>query len=428
MPFSFDAVPPTSTAGTEGGPKLPFSFGGSAASGSATSSDVNTATDTDTSPGRTVFVFGKSSGEKKMSTARATMASSEGDGTAAAAEQLGSISLGGSVDEGKDNDDTGEPNAKNGTTPTKMCSACGEKGDTLKKCSGCECVWYCDKKCQNKHRKEHKKECKRIKMELAKRGGKLDVGTEEFYLGPLEKLPPREECPICMHVLPIHANLRAYFACCGKTICAGCEYQHKMKTKEMARTCAFCRTTLPKSDEEVLARTRKRVELKDPDAMHALGMDYALGGHGLTVDEAKCIGLLHQAADLGSSDAQYQLANFYHNGRMGLEANEEKAFEYLVEAADCGHLVSLHNVGAAEVGKGNGVTAMRHWRLAASAGYRSSMETLIECFELGVLHHVDLAETLQAMYHARSEIKSEDRNKYVAHLKVTGQYETFLDW
>ena len=74
-----------------------------------------------------------------------------------------------------------------------MCSACGKSSDTLKKCAACKCVWYCDKKCQNKHHKEHKEECRPIKKVLDKRGGKLDVGTE-LNVGPLGKMPPREEC------------------------------------------------------------------------------------------------------------------------------------------------------------------------------------------------------------------------------------------
>ena len=60
---------------------------------------------------------------------------------------------------------------------------------------------------------------------IERRGGKLDVGTE-LDVGPLEKVPPREECAICMRVLPIHAKLQAYAGCCGKTICAGCDHQH----------------------------------------------------------------------------------------------------------------------------------------------------------------------------------------------------------
>ena len=107
------------------------------------------------------------------------MPSSKEDGiAAAAADQLASTSLGESgerkvVESSETNEDAEENEAP------KRCSACGEKSDTLKKCRNCKCVWYCDKDCQNKHWKEHKRDCKRIKKELDKRGGKLDIGNEE---------------------------------------------------------------------------------------------------------------------------------------------------------------------------------------------------------------------------------------------------------
>ena len=209
------------------------------------------------------------------------------DGTAAAAEQLGSfahllvicfclvcsvLALRWRTErkvEAEHNEDAAEENE----APNKLCSACGKKSDTLKKCNGCKCVWYCDKKCQNKHRKEHKNECRRIKKVLDKRGGKLDLGTE-LDLCPIGKVPPREECPICMQVLPIHVQLRTYFACCGKTLCGGCNFQHQMKSEEegVPPTCAFCRTPLPESDEEVLARLRKRVKCNDPQAIQSIAL------------------------------------------------------------------------------------------------------------------------------------------------------------
>ena len=167
------------------------------------------------------------------------MTSSKKEVTVLAAEQLGSMSLG-ELAERKD--DETEPNAKNGIPTKKLCSACGKKSNTLMKCRACKCVWYCDKECQNKHWKEHRKECKPIKKVLDQRGGKLDVGTEED-VGPLGKVPPREECPICMRALPLHDRLHTYFDCCGKVICGGCQ----MKSGERADTCAFCRTTMPES-------------------------------------------------------------------------------------------------------------------------------------------------------------------------------------
>ena len=57
----------------------------------------------------------------------------------------------------------------------------------------------------------------------------------------------------------------------------------------------------------------------------------------------------------------------------------------------------------------------------------SSMNSLISCFRNGLLHHEDLAETVQAMYRATAEMKSEDRNKYIQHLKMTGAYDVSMD-
>ena len=368
------------------------------------------------------------------------MASSRGGGTAAAAEQLGSMSLGDSA-ERKDNG-TGST-AKSGTTPTKLlCSACGKKSDALMKCRACKCVWYCDKDCQNKHWKEHKKECRPIKQILDNRGGKLDVGTEKD-LGPLPDLPPREECPICMRMLPFHDSLRMYKTCCGKNLCVACHFQHQMKRSEqaVASTCAFCREPMSVSDdnerslqgidlgvkrqpdEEVLVRLSKRVELKDPDALLCMALAHGRGELGLPVDQGKCIELLRESAGLGLSGALYQLGQCYQNGKMGLEQNKEKGQKYLEKAAEGGHLTSKHNLGCGEWETGDRVAAIRHWQLAAAGGFKNSLNNVILSFQEGLLHHGDLSKALQAFYLARAEIKSDDRDKYIAYLKLKGEYK-----
>ena len=352
------------------------------------------------------------------------MSSSEQEGTSAAAEQLGRMSLG---ESGERKDNETESTTSNGTTPTKLCSACGKKSDGLMKCRACKCVWYCDKDCQNKHWKEHKKECRRIKKTLENRGGKLDLGTE-MDVGPLEKLPPREECPICMQTLPIHAGLHSYSVCCGKTICSACGFQHQLRSRELGETCAFCRTALSDSDEEILAQLRKRVERKDPEALSNMGMCYDRGEYGLPVNQAKCLELLREAVDLGYPNAQYKLGAFYRFGEMGLEKNEEEGIKYWEKAAEGGHVPSRHDLGCIEdVKNGDHVAAMRHFRLAASGGFKDSMENLIQCFDYGFLHHGDLAETLQAFYLSRAELKSKDRDEYIKYLKMTGKYEEEYD-
>ena len=313
----------------------------------------------------------------------------------------------------------------------KFCSACGKESDAVKTCTACKCVWYCDVTCQKNHRDEHKQECKLIKKVLDKRGGQFDLGTE-LDIGPLGKLPQREECPICMRMLPVHTMLHTYNACCGKTICGGCDWQHKLMSQELVakrgqppvpRTCAFCRTPVPKSDEEMLARKRQKAELKDRNAMRSIGFDYRFGRLGLPVDHAKCIDLFRESAALGDPIALCQLGYFNDTGAMGIEQSKEKALRYFKKAAECGDLVSLHNIGCVKGGNGAPVAAMLHWRLSASGGYKRSMESLLTFFEFGLLHHGDLAETLRAFYLARAEMKSDDRDEFIEYLKENGEYK-----
>mmetsp|Transcript_4152 Transcript_4152/g.11756 ORF Transcript_4152/g.11756 Transcript_4152/m.11756 type:complete len:282 (-) Transcript_4152:139-984(-) len=277
-----------------------------------------------------------------------------------------------------------------------------------------------------KHRKEHQTECQRIKKELDKRGGELDLGSE-LDVGPLGEVPPRDECPICMRVLPIHPGLQKYYDCCGKIVCKGCKHQHD------SNICAFCREPMAESDKETLARLRKGVDRKDPRAMFEMASVYGFGTltdpYGLLepVDQAKGIDLLRQSGDLGCSVALYRLGIFHHTGGMGVEENEEEGLKYFAEAAEAGDVHARDHLGRKEDRKGNHVAAMRHWRLSAAGGYTPPMGDLIGCFEDGLLHHGDLAETLQAMYRSRAEMRSEERVQYIEHMKETGRYNDGFD-
>jgi TPR repeat protein len=201
------------------------------------------------------------------------------------------------------------------------------------------------------------------------------------------------------------------------------ELAAKRGQKPVSPTCAFCRTAVPESNEEIFAQLRKRVELNDPNALCQMALCYGNGDQGLPLDQAKCIGLLRQSADLGFPTAQYHLGNFHKFGDMGIEQNREEALKYLKEAAEGGIVFAMHNLGCDYSSNGDLVAAMRYWRSSASGGYRRSMYNLIADFGLGLLHHCDLAESLRAFYRSRDEMKSEGRDQYIAHLKRTGEYE-----
>jgi len=93
-----------------------------------------------------------------------------------------------------------------------ICANCGkgeESTNTLKACTACKMVKYCNRECQIAHRPQHKKECRRRAAELH------DV---ELFKQP----PPAEDCPICFLRTPTLNLGWQYQSCCGKVICCGC--------------------------------------------------------------------------------------------------------------------------------------------------------------------------------------------------------------
>ena len=187
--------------------------------------------------------------------------------------------------------------------------------------------------------------------------------------------------------------------------------------------CEFCRSAVPKSEAEHLVNLRKRVELKDPEALLNMAVHYGRGRLGVPVDQRKCIELLRESASLSFPAAHYcQLGTFHKNGTMGLEQNEAEALKYYQQAAESSDVVARHYLGGIEFRSDNHLAAMRHFRLSSSGGFKPSVGGLIAFFEDGFLHHADLAETLQAFYRSRAEMKSEDREQYIACLKKVGDY------
>ena len=138
------------------------------------------------------------------------------------------------------------------STDSIVCANCGkgeESAGDLKACTACKLVKYCNRDCQIAHRPQHKKSCKKRAAELH---------DKALFKEP----PPREECPICMLLLPIDPGDATFHSCCGKLICYGCIHAMNMedikKGKEWEKhLCAFCRTPRPNSDEEQIERNDK---------------------------------------------------------------------------------------------------------------------------------------------------------------------------
>ena len=350
---------------------------------------------------------------------------------AATADELAAMSLSG-----------GSEPAPANVEDDKFCSNCGETDDDLKGCNGCRGIRYCSAKCQKKHWKVHKKECKRIAAVLKKGipgGGKYYLDISEQVDGEESGLfnePPKNpDCVICMVRLPLEAVMSTYWACCGKTICSACYFdnknaiakinQKKAEKKQKLldeKMCPFCRAPSTKTGQEWIARANKRVQLGDADAIWMIGGVYR-DGSGMARDESKALQFLEKAADLGSSDARYDLGCAYRNGIPGVEIDVNMANMHFELAAKSGHALARHNIGCNLLRRADVGLAIKHWRISAAAGYTDSVDGLIGRFETGFICHQDLAPSLRARDKARLEMKSESRDRYVAHLKRTGQVD-----
>ena len=348
----------------------------------------------------------------------------EEEAVAGASDQLGSMTLAAddSASVSKDSD--------------KCCASCGKTGNGLKRCTACKSVWYCGVNCQIDHRKSHKKECRRIKKELEARekeeeGRESDSATKKERFSLFNPMP-REECPICMVVMPLNSSMQTYMQCCGKVICSGCIYAHQMANLDIddgaGDTCPFCRYPAPDSDdshEEIIKCLMARVKIDDALAIVQLANHYCVGEFGLPVDRAKAIRLLEQAADLGCASANCSLAALYFQGDDGglLKTDQQKAKLHWEFAAKKGDPDAHFRIGLIEWDNGNHDIGIRHVRISAQLGSKKSVDFLREMAKRGNLSKEELEESEKACNVAIEAMRTEERDQHILYLKDIGKYK-----
>jgi len=282
---------------------------------------------------------------------------------------------------------------------TSSCANCGkgeENSIVLKKCGACKMVKYCSLACQKAHRSQHKKECKKRAAELHE---------EALFKQP----PPNEDCPICMLPFPLDSNKTHFEPCCGRVICSGCIFA--MEMSEGGDICAFCRASPAPSLEESIKRLEKLMDKGNGEAYCKLGSMYNSGcEEEVPQDYQKAHELWLKAGELGCSSGYYNLASNYHEGK-GVEINKRKARQYFELAAINGHLVARHNLGTFEIKAENYNLAVRHFLIAAKAGYEDSLEGVKIGYETGLVTKDEYANTLRAYQKIQDETKSEMRDK-----------------
>ena len=298
----------------------------------------------------------------------------------------------------------------NTSDTTNTCANCGKEGSGVTNiCNKCKSVMYCNAACKKKHRTKHKKDCEEHVKRAAER--EAELRDEKLFTQPQQE----EDCPICMVQLPSLESVKVYMACCGKVICNGCVHAFQSRAIKARRIkeeniCPFCRTPPPESDEEMIKRYEKRVELNDVRALLNLGSFYSLGSGGLPQNYAKALEIFHMASELGNASAYLGIGDAYYRGR-GVRVDKKKAMHYYELAAMGGEEMARHNLGIMEEEAGNMDRALKYWMIAVKDGNSGSLENIKRLYGYGHATKDDYANALKSYQAYLAEVKSDQRDE-----------------
>jgi len=179
------------------------------------------------------------------------------------------------------------------------------------------------------------------------------------------------------------------------------------------KTCPFCRTLLPMSDEEENERIKKRVEAGDATAIFNVGNYYADGLYGFAQDYAKALKLWHRAGELGCTDAYCRIGSAYKFGR-GVEVDNKKTNHYYELAAMRGSTGARYNLATNEANAGNIDRALKHYTIAVKDGDSASLENIKRMHMNGHATKDNYTAALRLHQEYLNEIKSDQRDKAAA--------------
>ena len=241
---------------------------------------------------------------------------------------------------------------------------------------------------------------------------------ETKHIDMFASVPEREECPVCLLTLPLREDETLFMSCCGKKICCGCIVKSKLVDKKNGvpdhkQKCAFCRQphSLQETNEMRNIKSLKKLMKKNnPDAFYQMARNYREGKEGVLQSETKSLEMCIRAAELGHPNAYAVIGNYCQQG-FAMEQNISKAIAFHEVGAKKGSLAS-HGELARFHGKND--LYIKHMKLVASAGYQEAMNSLMSAYKEKLLSKEDLTQTLRACQASQNEMKSKDRDNYVA--------------
>ena len=267
--------------------------------------------------------------------------------------------------------------------------------------------------------------------DIGKRLNALAKKVEEELEGAdlFAPLPPTEDCAICLVPLPRFGPGTCYQACCGNTICVACYFENresikkqneeKSAGKKLAFTCPFCREPEPTSDAEYLRQIEARCLHNDHNAFTMMGTIYRDGGYGEPKDDLKALDYYIRAVELGSPGACVSIGTSYDQGN-GVSVDKERAALFERIGALRGEIVARYNIGHSEYyDLGNHEIGIRHWKIAAEAGYQKSLDALKKIYNADVkmpgkefISTEEMDMIYRSGHEAQMDVKTEEREKH----------------
>jgi len=194
-------------------------------------------------------------------------------------------------------------------------------------------------------------------------------------------------------------------------------------------SCAFCRVPTTKSDSEALKKIEGRADKGDPEAMNTLAGFYATGSLGLAKDNAKAMELAYKAAQLLHPKSIGNLARFWlhETGELSHIYDEEQGRKILEGAASLGDVDARYELAVIEAKRQHHDLAIRHFKLAATAGHEPSTKRLRKYYSLEKLTKAELEKVLRAYKEACDEMNSDERERLAASEKAKADNDDTLN-
>jgi tetratricopeptide (TPR) repeat protein len=273
----------------------------------------------------------------------------------------------------------------------EVCASCGGAKDNVqtRKCNSCQYRDFCQYQKEKSERQ------------------RAEIRDDPLFTPPPE-ISHLGDCPICLLPLPLDEQKWRINACCCKLICIGCSYANEKRERRegLEHKCTYCRSLLPKSQEEAAQMMIPRVKANDPIALLQMG-----GMCDREGDHEEAIQYYTKAAELGDMDAHYNLSISYHLGR-GVEKDETKQKHHLEKAAIGGHHLARYNLGCIEDREiGTFHRANQHWIIAANLGYDKALKQVKRCYSQGYARKDQFEAALRGHQAAVDATKSQQRTE-----------------